>query len=129
VFQFTETKNIFGKGHFGQHYNIGTESVQQTPKSSPYFNFKNFGEFQKFSLDRKCFCFMQLNKHCDQIITYKYTLREWVSQIWTFYEGIVGETGRADIPKSFLSRRTTIRDHFEFNINLIQSHLRRHLRF
>ena len=66
------------------------------------------------------------NKYVNQIFEH---LREWVSQIWASSKVISRQTSKGDIPKTFVTNRTNLRGNFELNSNLIQSHLRRHLRF
>ena len=56
-------------------------------------------------------------------------LREWVSLIWASSKVISRQTSKGDIPKTFVTNRTNLRGNFKLNSNLIQSHLRRHLRF
>ena len=57
------------------------------------------------------------------------SLREWVSLIWASSKVISRQTSKGDIPKTFVTNRTNLRGNFKLNSNLIQSHLRRHLRF
>jgi hypothetical protein len=59
----------------------------------------------------------------------KITLREWVSLIWASSKVIFRQTSKGDIPKTVVTNRTNLRGNFKLNSNLIQSHLRRHLRF
>jgi hypothetical protein len=56
-------------------------------------------------------------------------LREWVSLILASSKVISRQTSKGDIPKTFVTNRTNLRGNFKLNSNLIQSHLRRHLRF
>jgi hypothetical protein len=62
-------------------------------------------------------------------LAYRTPLREWMSLIWASSKVISRQTSKGDIPKTFVTNRTNLRDNFELNSNLIQSHLRRHLRF
>jgi hypothetical protein len=56
-------------------------------------------------------------------------LREWVLLIRASFKVISRQTSKDDIPKTFETNRTNLRGNLKFNSNLIQNHLRQHLRF
>jgi hypothetical protein len=78
--------------HRGQNHFRPVEYPNRPPKVLLIFNFKNFGEFQKFLIKPEMrylnaiFCFLQLKQHWNKILLYKHTNKGnfWRGKFWHY---------------------------------------------